>query len=100
MRDRRSAAAGWSNAPERWIEDDRRPSIRAATAAKRSDLDDHPLMLRALRELIEDEADLRVIGEARAGAEAALGTNSAVNSVIERMRRRRFSRLSGETHSS
>ena len=32
--------------------------------------DDHPLMRRVLRELIEDEDDLRVIGEARDGAEA------------------------------
>jgi DNA-binding NarL/FixJ family response regulator len=32
--------------------------------------DDHPLMRRVLRELIEDEADLRVVGEARDGAEA------------------------------
>lgn len=49
-------------------------SIRdSATARQRSVLivDDHPLMRRVLRELIELESDLYVIGEAHNGAEAA-----------------------------
>lgn len=45
----------------------------AAASPRRSVLivDDHPLMRRALRDLIEAEADLYVIGEANNGAEAA-----------------------------